>query len=131
MLFESIVDQDEAYIENFEVIIQAIENANTALSIYEARDDGMEMMEPNNYGIALCHYTLGYIYHKFAPQLCDERVEALGKFGDFMRYDEIACLEDAEKHYGLAADSFNVVQHKMGEYLSCKRKLEVLKRIAD
>ena len=38
-----------------------------------------------------------------------------------MRYDEIACFEDAVKHYGLAADSFKVVQHKMGEYLSSKR----------
>ena len=99
MLFESIVDEDEACIENFELLIQAIEDANLALEIYEARREDMAMMEQNNYGMALCHYTLGYVYHKFAPQLCDERVEAQGKYDVFMRFDEIACLEDADKHY--------------------------------
>ena len=74
-LFESVVDEQEAFIENFDLIIQAIESAHNALSIYNTEDEEMQEMEPNQYGMALSNYTLGYIYYNFADQLCDYRIK--------------------------------------------------------
>ena len=70
-----MVDEQEAFIENFDLIIQAIESAHNALSIYNTEDEEMQEMEPNQYGMALSNYTLGYIYYNFADQLCDYRIK--------------------------------------------------------
>ena len=84
-------------------------------------------MEPNEYGIALSNFTLGFIYHNFAEQLCDCRVQHLSQFCAYLQGDSYASCAKAADYYEEAAECFKQVNHKMGEYLSRRRQLEAMK----
>ena len=127
-LFEFAVDEDETFVENFDLIIQAIESAQNALDIYKAEDEEMMELEPNHYGIALAQYNLGYIYDHFGEHMADSRVKHLTRYGAFVQSDYQANCAKASEHYRLAAESFQIVQHKMGDYLSRKHQLETLSK---
>ena len=126
-LFELVVKDpdaaDEDFIQNFDFLIQAILCAQKALEIYEAGDEELFTQEINNHGKALSEYTLGYIYHKFAEQLCDQRVKHVGDFEGYLESEYESSLSKAIGYYSKAADSFKCVAHKMGIYLSRKREL--------
>ena len=84
-------------------------------------------MGPSEYGIALSYFTLGYIYHNFAEQLCDCRVQHLDQFSAYLQEDSYTSCAKAADYYEEAAECFKQVNHKMGEYLSRKRQLEAMK----
>ena len=58
--------------ETFEYLLNAIENIENALFIYKTKDLKKQDRDPNFYGIALSTYIKGYIYQRFAAELCKE-----------------------------------------------------------
>mmetsp|Transcript_15405 Transcript_15405/g.18356 ORF Transcript_15405/g.18356 Transcript_15405/m.18356 type:complete len:104 (-) Transcript_15405:14-325(-) len=68
--------------------------------------------------MALCNYTLGYIYEKFAEELCDERVRNNEDYEEFTLATDLMCQNKSIGHYNDAFESFNMVDHLMGKYLS-------------
>ena len=73
---------------------------------------------PNQYGVALCLYTLGYIYLNFQKELSDERFSAIQDYENYMFPDEKQALNKAIDYFEEAKEAFDQVQHLMGSYLS-------------
>lgn len=120
-LFEFAVEEDDAaFVNNFGLMTQALTAMENSLIIYKAEHYNVDELNSNDYGVALSHFTLAFIYHHFAQYLCDKRVKKVEDFKEYLVSDRISSLILASSHYNLAAENFKKVDHLMGEYLSKK-----------
>lgn len=72
-LFEhGLNEREEDKRENFAFLTQAIDSLDNALDIFKAKDVMLE--DPNNYGVALCLYTLGFSYLTYEEYLCQDGI---------------------------------------------------------
>ena len=94
----------------------------------------MSNQDQNPYGMALSHFTYGYIYDKFAEYLHNGRRLSI-KFNDdqeeYILGDEMMCKRQALKNYEDAFDQFKQVNHIMGKYLSKLGARDMYNKVAD
>ena len=128
-LFEDSINTDqEAFILNIDLLVQSIDTAQNALEIFNVQDQQADSKsicyEPNHYGVALCKFTIGYIYENFADYLCDPRFTSNPKNDDYTLGTREGCLTKAKDEYEQAYEAFIKVQHLFGKYLSKYRELQ-------
>lgn len=78
-LFDHALQEEGDLVQNFHLLIQAIESLQNAMNIYEGKDVVNEF-EQNVYGLALTEYSLGYIYHRFCESLSDSKAAEITEF---------------------------------------------------
>ena len=75
------------------------------------------MGTPNDYGLGLQNFHLGYLYEKYAYELAKEQTQT--HFKEVAMYDSVCKYEEvARKHYREAYTHFDTMMHLKGMYLA-------------
>ena len=133
-LFDHAVQAEkEALVANFEVLIQSLRFAEQALEIYKAECQHSHrthpVYEPNKYGMALCLFTLGYIYQHFSDALCDTRMLSEPAYENYMMTEKKQCMNKAVYYFKLAIEEFKAVNHLMGAFLCKFNQWKIMKSL--
>ena len=136
-LFEHAMrEQDDNFVDHVDFLYQALTCAEKALDIYEAKHIPLETSlrhqisnlpyseHQSPYGMALCNFTLAYLYDKFSQALSDERVSQIEKYESLCFGEERGAKSKANEHYAIAFELFKNQNHIFGAYLSKKGEFE-------
>ena len=107
--------------KTFPIITYLIEACNTAkeqLEVYRAEIDGERVGYPNEYGIGLASFHLGYLYDKYSSHLGSTEVQAMHSEEFYQGKSELDFRILAMKYFTEAYKSFSEMNHLKGMYLA-------------
>lgn len=113
------------------MLIQSLRFAEQALEILEAEclqsHRFHPIYEPNKYGMALCLFTLGYVYQHFSDALCETRLLSELSYENYMMTEKKQCMNKAVYYFKRAMEEFKAVNHLMGAFLSKLNQWKIMK----